>query len=397
MIPKKESNILIRSSEQGNTVFNLVSGSIFQLDETGIGVLNLCDGKHSDSDIAQKTQSSLQEVQAFLSDLEQLGLIYFVDPDIAYELKKISHIDVEDEISRLYDLKITYTVGDRTFKSILIDMSFVHLFYLLASKDKSMVGLSEVFILEELDPDMLFFYQPHLLQREYYAQNARLIVEEILKKAEELGKKKVEALNMFDEEIQKTLARIGFFESRKVVMWDLNLEEHAASSKLEKNVRYYERKAEKDNVVIRPITKEDVPRLVDLYRSFSKIHKKDLYTVCFGNPEIFEKLFELEGFDSELCLLAEKDEALLGYHVWMWRDAQNAEWWISRIDHDNPEASKYGVIDLLFSRITKKLREKGAVRVSLGWNDLSDQGLCYYKWKWGGIPTQCFSFMRKVL
>ncbi len=397
MVPKREANILIRSSEQGDTVFNLTSGSIFQLDESGIDVLNLCDGEHSDADIARQTVSPLQEVQTFLSDLERLGLIYFTDPDITFELKKVSHIDVEDSISRLYNLKISYAMANRTFKSILIDTSFMRLFYLLARKGENLVGLSELFVLEDLDPDMLFFYQPHLLQKEYYVQNARLLIEETLKKAEELGKKKVEALNVFDEKIKNTLMRIGFFESQKAVLWDLDLERHAAHSKLEKNVRYYERKAEKDNVVIRPITRDDVPRLVDLYRSFGNHEKKELYNVCFANPEIFEKLFELEEFDNELCLLTEKDEVLLGYHVWMWKDAKSAEWWISRIDHTCSEASRYGVIDLLFSRITRYLKEKGAVKASLGWNDLSDRGLCYYKWKWGGTPTQCFSFMRKIL
>jgi lysylphosphatidylglycerol synthetase-like protein (DUF2156 family) len=287
-------------------------------------------------------------------------------------------------------------VGDRNFKEILIETSFVHLFYLLALKDGTLVGLSELFLLHALDPDALYFYQPHLVRKEHYAQNARQLIEKIVEKAGELGKKKVEALNISDEEIRKTLARMGFSPFRTVAMWDMDISTHLLNPKLEKNIRYYERKAKKDDVVIRPITKEDIPRLVDLYISFSKT-KKDLYTVCFSNPEIFERLFELKGFDSQLCLLAEKDGTLLGYHVWMWKDEKTVEWWISRIDHTNPEASRYGVIDLLFNRIVTTAKEKGAQRANLGWNSLDDRGLCHYKWKWSAIPTQSFTFMRKTM
>lgn len=395
MMPKREENILIRSSEP-EMVFNLTTGDIFELDESGITVLNMCDGETSLSDIADKIGSSHNEVCEFISGLETLGLIYFVDPDIYFELRKVSQIEIEDEISNSFGLKFKYAVGDRHFKEILIEASFLVPFYLLALEDRNLVGLSELFLLEELDPDMLFFYQPHLLHKEHYIQNARQLIQEILKKAEEFGKKKVEALNVSDEEILKILVEMGFSESRRVVMWDMNLDKTVLSSKLEKNIRYYERKAEKDNVIVRPISREDIPRLVELYKSLAET-KKDLYTICFGNPVIFEKLFELEKFDNKLCLLAEKDGILLGYHVWMWKDERTVEWWISRVDHTNPEASTYSVSDLLFKKIVEEAQKKGASKASLGWNDLDDRGLCHYKWKWGAIPSQKFVFMRKIM
>lgn len=392
MIPVKEADTLVRASEPA-IGFNLTTGDIFELDESGVAVLNRCDGRNSVSVIADQTGTPLDEVQEFLATLEESGLIHFMDPDICFELKKVSQIEIEDEISISYNLKFRYDMGDRLFKKILIETSFVTSFYLLALKDRTLVGLSELFLLDALDPDTLYFYQPHLLQKESYAQNARQLIEEILEKAKECGKKKVEALNISDGEIQKILTRMGFSQVRTVVTWNMDLAALVLNPKLEKNIRYYERKAEKDNVVIRPITRKDIPHLVELYKSLSQT-KKDLYTVCFANPEIFEKLFELKGFDSELCLLAEKDGILLGYHVWMWKDEETVEWWISRV---NPEGSTYGVIDLLFNQVIMKAQKKGAHRASLGWNSLDDRGLCQYKWKWGAIPAQCFRFMRKIL
>ena len=393
MNPLKVQDLLIRRGDSEQAVFNPHTGRVFSCDVSGIDVLTRCDGKTPVSEIALRTHSSQAKVLSFLTHLEQCGLIHFIDEGSRFSLITLTRISTEDELSDTYGIRFIYDMGDRQFKQILIDSRTVVTHYLLALKDESLVAFSELVFIDELDREKLFFYQPHFLKKNTCTHYLPLIVEEILETARKWGKNRVEVLNVSDDEVQKILYDMGFSESKKVVLWNLDLHTHSISPKLEKNLRYYERKARKGNIEIRSITRKDVPHLVELYRSLTE--KKDLYTICFNNPGIFESLFKLKGFDKNICLLAEKEGSILGYHIWMWKTRKIAEWWISRIDQSNADASRYGVMDLLFSRTLQYLKEKGVDTAHLGWNDLADTGLCLYKWKWGGTPSHCFSFMER--
>ncbi|MBU7031077.1 MAG: GNAT family N-acetyltransferase [Theionarchaea archaeon] len=393
MNPLKEQGLFIRNEDSEQVIFNPHTGRVFSCDTSGIDVLIRCDGKTSISEIAQSTHSSQAEILSFLSHLEEYGLIHFIDEEAIFSLIPLSHVSIEEELSSTYGIRFTYAMGDREFKQKLLDSQTVLSHYLLALKEDSLAAFSELLFIDELDPTKLFFYQPHFLKKNSYTHLLPMIIEEILRLARKWGKSRVEVLNVSDDEIKTILYKKGFSESRRVVLWTLDSHTHSITPKLEKNLRYYERKALKDTIKIRPIVREDIPRLVELYGSLTD--KKDIYSICFNNPDIFESLFELKGFDRNICLLAEKGDNILGYHIWMWKTSKTAEWWISRIDKTNADASRYGVMDLLFSRILQYLKEKGIDTAHLGWNDLTDSGLCQYKWKWGGTPSHCFSFMER--
>jgi hypothetical protein len=391
MNPVKVKELLIREDTDESLVFNLHTGILFTFDQTGIDVLLACDGRTSIAEIASKVDSSRDELHSFCTHLEQCGLIHFIDEDVTFSLVPLSHVSKEDELSTTYGIQFNYAMGDREFKQILIESGELVSQYLCGEKDGLLVGICELFTIDQLDEKKLFFYQPHFLRENAYSRYLHSFIDEIITTAKTLGKEKLEVLNVSDSKIQQILHARGFRESKKVVLWNLTTSNHSISSKLQKNIHYYERKIKKENITIRSITREDIPNLINLYRSLQE--KKDIYNICFNNPRIFESLFELEGFDENICLLAEKGGTILGYHIWIQKSDKSVEWWISRIDRENSDASRCGIMDILFSRTLQHLKERGIMSAHLGWNDLADSGLCYYKWKWGGTPSPGYIFM----
>jgi len=395
MNPLRVKDLLFRQQGSEHIVFNLLTGKVFSFDASGIDVLLQCDGKRSLFEIAREIDSPPAEVRSFCEHLEQCGLLHFIDPDVTFTLTPFSSLSIEDELATTYNIQFTYAMGDRQFKQQLIQSEELATRYLCAEKHDLLVGLCELFSLHNLDEHTLFFYQPHFVTKNAYRHCLPLFIQEVTETAEKDGRERLEILNVSHEGMKEILKNMGFRESKKVILWNLDLNMLSLSSKLKKNLHYYERKIQRAPITIRPITRDDIPSLVKLYRSLQE--KKDIYTICFNNPLIFESLFELDGFDEHMCLLAEKDGKILGYHIWMWKTEKIVEWWISRVDRKNTDASRFGVMDILFSRVLQYLQKKKIDSANLGWNDLADSGLCYYKWKWGGIPSHQFSFMERKI
>ena len=80
--PKRKDDVIVKAKMEGGLLFDIVKGELYELNETGFAVWNLCDGKTSLEAIKKKLSGEYElsaketkKVGDYLKELAGLGLL----------------------------------------------------------------------------------------------------------------------------------------------------------------------------------------------------------------------------------------------------------------------------------------------------------------------------------
>ncbi len=80
--PKRKDDVIVKAKKEGGLLFDVVKGELYELNETGFAVWNLCDGKTSLEGIEKKLSGEYElsaketkKVGDYLKELMGLGVL----------------------------------------------------------------------------------------------------------------------------------------------------------------------------------------------------------------------------------------------------------------------------------------------------------------------------------
>jgi hypothetical protein len=80
--PKRKENVIVKPKKEGGLLFDIEKGGLYELNDTGFAVWNLCDGKTSLEGMEKKlsakyelSKKEAKKVKDYLKELSGIGLL----------------------------------------------------------------------------------------------------------------------------------------------------------------------------------------------------------------------------------------------------------------------------------------------------------------------------------
>lgn len=80
--PKRKDNVIVKGKKESGLLFDIVKGELYELNETGFAVWNLCDGENTVAEIEQALSREYElsgkdarKVDEYVKELSGMGLI----------------------------------------------------------------------------------------------------------------------------------------------------------------------------------------------------------------------------------------------------------------------------------------------------------------------------------
>jgi len=62
MLPQRVENVRVRKQNGEMAIFNILTADYFLLNETGVFIWNLCDGKHTTGEIIERVKEEFEDL-----------------------------------------------------------------------------------------------------------------------------------------------------------------------------------------------------------------------------------------------------------------------------------------------------------------------------------------------